>query len=291
MVIIDKIFDAFKDMIINWTQENLIGLFETINREVASVHSDLSPTPDSWNSSLWGMATNIGDTVIKPVAGIILACFTCLEIVTLMNDKNNLHSSTDVTATFIRFLAKLAIVLYVIQNADTITTVFFKVGAFLVNQANGYITDSTTLNPDLSAGLAVDSLKDESFFEVSKMFALVLLERFALFVISLIIRAAIIGRMLEIYLYCSLAPFPLATFANSGELSGIGKNYLKTLGALALQGFIMMLCVGFYAALINDISSADDLKATLFKLLVCAGVLTLSFIKSGTTAKSILTAH
>lgn len=290
MIIWNKFVEFLKTLLIEGIQGSLTEFFKSINTEVANVQSQLSMTPESWNTGLWNMVNSICDTVIKPVAGAVLACFICLDIVMLMNDKNNLHSTSDLQSAFIKFFIKLCIAALLVENTSKIVLLFFKVGTYLINGAADYI-GSTELNAGISAQQVAESLQDESFHAVLGYYVLIMLERFVLLIISYIIRAAVIGRMFEIYIYCSLAPISLATFAGRGELISIGINYLKNLGALAIQGFLMMMCVGFYSAIINEIATTGDLQSTLFELLVCAGVLTISIIKSSTMARSILTAR
>ena len=98
------------------------------------------------------------------------------------------------------------------------------------------------------------------------------------------------GRMIEIYLYCSVSPIPFATMTNR-EWGQIGNNYLKGLFALGFQGFLIMICVGIYAVLVNDMIIADNLHSAVFSLAAYTVILCFSLFKSGTLAKSIFNAH
>ena len=62
--------------------------------------------------------------------------------------------------------------------------------------------------------------------------------------------------MIEIYLMTSMAPIPFATFGNR-EQSMLGQNYLRSLFALGFQGFLIMICVGIYAVLVQRTRNAD----------------------------------
>ena len=95
---------------------------------------------------------------------------------------------------------------------------------------------------------------------------------------------------LEIYLYCSVSPIPFATMTNR-EWGQIGNNYLKSLFAIGFQGFLIMICVGIYAVLVNNMIIADNLHSAIFSLAAYTVILCFSLFKSGALAKSILNAH
>lgn len=77
-----------------------------------------------------------------------------------------------------------------------------------------------------------------------------------MWVLNACIFIIIYGRMLEIYLMTSLGAIPLATMGNREW--NLGQNYLKSLMALGFQGFLIMVCVGIYAVLIQSISVDGD---------------------------------
>jgi hypothetical protein len=129
--------------------------------------------------------------------------------------------------------------------------------------------------------------------EVGELFLLAvetLLISMTLKILSVAITVILFGRMIEIYLYTSIAPIPFATMTNK-EWGNIGNNYLKGLFALAFQGFFMMVCVGIYAVLINAMSISDDIHGAMFSIAAYTVVLTFSLFKTGSLSKSIFNAH
>ena len=109
-------------------------------------------------------------------------------------------------------------------------------------------------------------------------------------IMSVLITVILYGRMIEIYLYCSVSPIPFATMTNR-EWGQIGNNYLKGLFALGFQGFLIMICVGIYAVLVNNMIIADNLHSAIFSLAAYTVILCFSLFKSGALAKSIFSAH
>lgn len=100
----------------------------------------------------------------------------------------------------------------------------------------------------------------------------------------------IYGRMIEIYLTVSIAPIPMATMANR-EWGQIGNNYLKGLFALAFQGFLIMVCVAIYAALVQNIPATDSVHGALWGTAGYTVLLCFTLFKTGSLAKSLFAAH
>ena len=53
------------------------------------------------------MVRNISDTVMVPIAGMIISAILCYELITMIMDKNNMHDFD--TSLFIRYLGKACI--------------------------------------------------------------------------------------------------------------------------------------------------------------------------------------
>ena len=109
-------------------------------------------------------------------------------------------------------------------------------------------------------------------------------------IMSVLITVVLYGRMIEIYLYVSVAPVPFATITNR-EWGTIGTNYLKGLCALAFQGFFMMVCVGIYAVLVAGVAVSANLHTALWSVAAYTVILCFSLFKTGSLSKSIWNAH
>ena len=109
-------------------------------------------------------------------------------------------------------------------------------------------------------------------------------------IMSVLITVILYGRMIEIYLYVSVAPIPAATVTNR-EWGTIGTNYLKGLIALAFQGFFIMVCVAIYAVLVASVTVAGNLHSALWSVAAYTVILCFSLFKTGSLSKSIFNAH
>jgi hypothetical protein len=109
-------------------------------------------------------------------------------------------------------------------------------------------------------------------------------------VLSICIFIVIYGRMIEIYLMTSVAPIPFATMSNK-EWGSMGQNYLKSLFALGFQAFLIMVCVGIYAVLVQSIATDTDIMGAIWTCVGYTVLLCFTLFKTGSLAKSIFNAH
>ena len=117
-----------------------------------------------------------------------------------------------------------------------------------------------------------------------------LLVSFGMKVMSVIITVVLYGRMIEIYLYSSVAAIPFATMSNR-EWGQIGNNYLRGLLALAFQGFFIMVCVAIYAVLVSTMQISDNMHSALFGIAAYTVMLCFALLKTGSLSKSVFNAH
>ena len=277
----DQIFDAIEE----WMRELLSGvihsnldrMFTDVNQKTGEIAAQVGQTPQGWNS-----------TVILPIAGIIITFVLCYELITMITEKNNMHDID--TWMFFKYFVKMWIAVYLVSNTFTITMAVFDVGQSVVSSAAGLISGSTAI--DISSVLTDLDATLESM-EIGELVVLVLetlIVSFGMKIMSVLITVILYGRVIEIYLYTSVAPIPFATMTNR-EWGQIGTNYFRGLFALAFQAFLMMVCVAIYSVLVAGIQYSDNLSSSLFGVMAYTVVLCFSLFKTGTLSKSIFNAH
>ena len=287
--IVQKITELIKEMLQGWVMSNLDGMFTDVNTKVGTIAGEVSKSPSVWNPSIFSMIKNLSDTVVVPIAGIIITYVLCYELITMVIDKNNMHEFD--TSLFFRYLFKACLAVTLLSKTSDFVMAIFDVGGHMVNQAAGVITGSTAL----TAGATIQSMFSSqlSTMEIGELIGLGIETMFCSFcmkIMSVLITVVLFGRMIEIYLYVSVAPVPFATLVNQ-EWGSIGKNYIKGCIALAFQGFFIMVCVAIYAALINSLSIASNLHSALWQVMAYTVVLCFSLFKTGSLAKSIMNSH
>lgn len=284
--IFDKIEEFFKELLLGGIQANLESMFLDINDKVGAVATDVGKTPMGWNGDVFAFIKSINDSVIIPIAGLIITAVLCIELINMVMQKNNMHD-TD-TFEFFKYMIKMWIAVWLVSHAFTFSMAVFDVAQHLVNQAAGVINTSATVSGDQIVQM-VEGLKDKGLGELVMILFETSLVKVAIQVMSVVIMLVVYGRMFEIYVYCSVSAIPFATMGNK-EWGQIGTNYIKGLFAIGLQGLFLIICLGIYAVLVKTIK-ITDIHASTFMILGYALLLGLMMLKSGTLAKSVLNAH
>lgn len=284
----DFIWNAIKDLLKGIINANLTNMFDDVNNNVATIASQVGTTPQGWNSSVFNMIRNLSDTVVLPIAGVILTFVLVYELITMVTDRNNMHDID--TWMFYKYLFKACVAVYIVSHTFDITLAVFDAAQSIINSASGVISHDTHI--DISTALtSIDAELDTR--DIGGLMLLVMetaLISMAMNIVGIVITVILYGRMIEIYLTISVAPIPFSTFSNR-EWGSIGNNYVRSLAALGFQGFFMMVCVGIYAVLIQGFTVTADLHTTLFKIAAYTVILCFTLFKTSSISKSIFNAR
>jgi hypothetical protein len=286
--VLDAITEWLKELLVSGIIGNLSGMFDSVNEKVGDIAAQVGATPQGWNGGIFSMVQNLSNTVILPIAGAILAFVMTLELVQILMDKNNHHDIE--SAVFFKWIFKTACAILIVTNTWNIVMGVFDVAQSAVNQASGVIIGDTSIDmaavlPDMEAQLeAMDlgplfGLWFQSMFVGITMWALTI----CIFIITY-------GRMIEVYLVTSVAPIPMAAMMGK-EFGGMGQNYLNSLFALGFQAFLIMICVGIYAVLVQGIATSGDISAAIWTCMGYTVLLCFTLFKTGSLAKSVFSAH
>ena len=285
--ILDKITDWIKDLLVSGIMDNLTGMFDSVNQQVGNIATQVGTTPADFSPGVFEMIRNISESVIIPTAGLILTFIACYELIQMIIDHNNLSNFE--TWIFFKWIFKTFVAVVLISNTFNITMAVFDVSQQVINSSAGIISSETAI--DASALETIQETLME--MDIGPLFGLFLqsfIVQFTMSALSIIIFIIVYGRMIEIYLMTSLAPIPFSTFANR-EQSQIGQNYLRPLFALGFQGFLIMICVGIYAVLIQNVSISEDIIASIWGVMGYTVLLCFTLFKTGYLAKSVFNAH
>lgn len=285
--IFDKIEEFFRELLLGGIKANLESMFIDINDKVGVIATDVGKTPMGWNGEVFSFIKSINDSVIIPIAGLIITAVLCIELINMVMQKNNMHD-TD-TFEFFKYMIKMWIAVWLVSHAFTFSMAVFDVAQHLVNKAAGVINTSAVVSGDQIVAM-VDTVKEKELGELFMILMETTLVRAAMQGIALVIMLIVYSRIFEIYVYSSVSAIPFATMGNK-EWGSIGTNYIRGLFALGLQGLILMICLGIYAVLVKTINVTGDIHMSIFSVLGYALLLGLMMMKSGTLAKSILNAH
>ncbi len=283
-----KIEDWLKDILIDGIMSNLSGMFDSANQKIGEIAGNVGTTPQAWNGGVFAMIQNLSETVIVPIAGLILAFVMTLELIQLITEKNNLHDLD--TWMFFKWAFKSAAAVLIVTNTWNIVMGVFDVAQSVVNRASGVIVGNTSI--DISSVTTGLEARLRSM-EVGELFGLWFQSLFVgitMQAITICVFLVTYGRMIEIYLVTSVAPIPMATMM-SKEAGGMGQNYLRSLFALGFQAFLIIVCVAIYAVLVQTISISGDLSAAMWSCMGYTVLLCFSLFKTSSLSRSIFSAH
>ena len=286
--IFDEINEWVKELLIGTIEGNLTAMFDDVNDKVGTIAAEVGKTPKGWNSGIFSMTQTLSENVIIPIAGLVITYVLCYELITMIVDKNNMHDIDSMM--FFKWIFKSWVAVYIVTHTFDITMAVFDISQNAVSKAAGLINGSTSIN----ITTALSSMQtDFDTMEIPELLLLVMetsIVSLCMKIMSVLITVILYGRMVEIYIYCSLAPIPFATMTNR-DWGNMGNNYLKSLFALGFQGFLIMICIGVYAVLVNQMIVAANIHSAIFSLASYTVILCFSMMKTGSLAKAILDAH
>ena len=284
----EQITEWLKEILVDGILSNLAGLFDNVNQEVGNITAQVGTTPQGWNGGIYSMIHNLSESVIVPIAGLILAFVMTLELIQLIMDKNNMHDVD--TWMFFKWIFKTACAILIVTNTWNIVMAVFDVAQSVVNSASGVIVGNTSI--DISS--AMTDMETRLMAEdLGYLFGLWFQSLFigvTMWALSICIFIITYGRMIEIYLVTSVAPIPMATMTNR-EWGQMGQNYLRSLFALGFQGFLIIVCVGIYAVLVQNIATQTDVIAAVWSCVGYTVLLCFTLFQTGSLAKSVFNAH
>lgn len=284
----EKITEWLKNLMVSGIMGNLSGLFDSINGKVSEIASTVGTTPQAWNGGVFNMVKNLSETVIVPIAGIILTFVMCMELIQMLIDRNNMHDFE--TFLFFKWIFKTFVAVMIVTNTWNIVMGVFDVAQNVVNRAAGVIVSDTSINLET---IVVDMEARLMGMDVGALFGLwfqSMLLGMVAWALTICIFIIVYGRMIEIYLITSVAPIPMATMSNR-EWGQMGQNYLRSLFALGFQAFLIIISVAIYAVLVRSIAVDSDVINAIWTCVGYTVLLCFTLFKTSSVSKSIFNAH
>lgn len=286
-MIFDAIQEWFQELLIDGIISNLTGMFDTLNTKVGEIAGEVGMTPAAWNSGIFNMIRSLSETVIVPIAGIVLTFVMCYELIQLIVEKNNLHDFD--TWIFFKWIFKTFVAVMILSNTFNIVMAVFDVSQQVIQQSAGLIQGSTAVTPDVLNDMQTQ-LEAMELGPLLGIFLQSFFVQFTMTALNIVIFVIVYGRMIEIYLMTSLAPIPFATSVNR-EVGHMGHNYFKSLFAVGFQGMLIMVCVAIYAVLVQSIATDGDMMNAIWTCVGYTVLLCFVLFKTGSLSKSIFGAH
>ena len=286
--ILDKLDQWLRGLLTEGIKGNLTGMFDSVNTKVGEIAGEVGKTPQGWNGGVFSMIQNLSETVIVPIAGVILTFVMCVELIQMVTERNNLHDID--TWMFFKWVFKTFCAVLIVTNTWNIVMGIFDAAQSVVNGSAGVIIGNTSV--DISGVLGNLDAQMEAL-ETGELFGLWFQSIFVgltMNILSICIMLVIYGRMIEVYLTVSVGPIPLATMTNR-DWGHTGQNYLRSLFALGFQAFLIMVCVGIYSVLVQNIGVGSNVSAAIWACMGYTVLLCFALFKTGSLSKSLFGAH
>ena len=287
MWLIELINEWLREILTNGIMNSFESMFATVNSQLADVAYQVGQTPQGWNINIFDMVRGLSETVILPIAGIILTFVLCYELIQLVLEKNNLQDFD--TFNIYKWILKTFIAVFILTNTWNIVMGIFDLAQSVVNQSAGIISGDLALGSPEMMETLLAGLEEMTTGGLITLFFQIQIVSLLMPILGIVATIVVWGRMVEIYLVTSIAPIPLATMVNQ-QWGQIGNGYLKSLFALAFQGFLIMLCIAIYAVLVANFAMLGDMSSTIWSLLAYTALLCFMLLKSGGIAKAVFAA-
>ena len=289
--------DFLTDWLTNWLKElliggimgNLEGLFDTVNTQVGEIAAQVGTSPATWNAGVFSLIRQLSETVVLPIAGIVLTFVMCYELIQMLIDRNNLHDID--TWLFFKWIIKTFIAVTILSNTFNIVMAVFDVAQSVVAQSAGLVQGTTDISPNLVANMQA-TIEQMELGPLLGLWLQSFVVHHTMTALNIFIFVVVYGRMIEIYMLTSLAPLPFATVVNR-DLGHMGHNYFRSLLAIGFQGLLIIVCLAIYAVLIQSIAAAGgtDIFETIWTAIGCTVLLCFTLLKTGSLAKAVFGAH
>ena len=212
----DRIFEAIEEWMRNlltgMVSSNLTTMYTDVNEKTGQIAAQVGQTPQGWNGSIYSMIQNLSESVIVPIAGMIITFVLCYELISMLTEKNNMHDID--TWMFFKYFFKMWVAVWIVSHTFTITMAVFDVGQSVVSRAAGVISSDTAINIDTMISTMETAMESMEIGELVILALETMLVSLCMKIISVYITVILYGRMLEIYLYSSGGAIPFATMSN-----------------------------------------------------------------------------
>jgi len=287
MLLFDWLTDWLRGLLVDGIMSNLGGLFDTVNARIGEVAGTVGTSPADWHPGVFNMIRTLSETVVLPIAGVILTFLVTYELIQMIIDRNNLNEVD--TWMFFKWVFKTFVAVLILSNTFDAVMAVFDMAQAVVNNAGDIIGGSTEVTVYMLDEFR-DYLMEMGLFSLIGLWLQTLIIDLTIIALNIVIFIIVYGRMIEIFVLTSLAPIPFATLSNR-EFSSMGHNYFKSLLAIGFQGFLILVCIAIYAVLVQSIVTSGDPIGAVWAMLGYTVLLCFTLFKTGSVSKAIFGAH
>ena len=285
--LIQSITDHYSQLLIGIIEYCIKNMFTDVNNGMKYVVLCAGKGPGVALPEAFDIIKKLSDNVMLPISCIIISFILTYELISMVIDKNNMHEVD--SALLARYLFKAAASVFLLSKSYEITMAIFDVGAYLVTEAGKVIVGNINLSvEDALVDTYVNSLSTASVTDLYAAAGGLMLCLFSFKIMTVLVVVISYGRLVEMFLMVSVSPVAFATFGNK-EWGQIGVNYIKAIVALAFQGFLIMVLVAVYVALLEGVTHTSNIPGSVFNLVILTFLFCFGLFKTSTLSKQIFT--
>ena len=264
----------------SWISSNLINTVSTWNSKFSEIVGLLLMPPEAFNEGgVWKVIVNINGAM-QAIALALLVLFFVIGVMKTCGNFAEIKRPEQALKLFIRFAIAKGIITYGMELLTAIIRIVQGVASSAYFARDGAFQIAKI--PD-GIFYAIEAC---SFWDKIPLGAVTILGSLFVTVLSFIMILTVYGRFFKLYMYTSIAPIPLSTFAGE-PTQNIGKSFLKSYAAVCLEGVIIVIACIIFSAFISTtptINPDDDaitmvwgyLGQLIFNMLILVGTVRMS---------------
>ena len=245
------------------------------------------------STAVWTTIETLCNNVVVPIGGFILTIVLLNELAQMVMRGNNFKDFDD--SIFIKWIIKALCGVILVANTYYIASALFSFGTNVCSNGlatlfgeGDYLSSTLTIKKSALSSLELGELMTVWFISLIVHLGIMIL------IVAIVITLA--SRIIEVFMYLSIAPIPMATMMDSGEWASIGKNWIKQLLALSFQGFFIIVALAIFKTLFNNMivtlnSSKDGVIMQMAMLMGYTAALIFTVLRTGAVSKSIFNAR
>lgn len=244
-------------------------------------------------TAVWTTIETLCNNVVVPIGGFILTVILLNELIQMLLRGNNFKDFDD--SIFIKWIIKALCGVILVANTYYIASALFSFGTTVCSNglstlfgSGDYLSETLSIKKSALSSLGLGELMTVWFISLIVHLGIMIL------IVAIVITLA--SRIIEIFMYLSIAPIPMATMMDSGEWASVGKNWIKQLLALSFQGFFIIVALAIFKTLFNNMitslnSSSDGIIMQMAMLMGYTAALIFTVLRTGAVSKSIFNAR
>lgn len=244
-------------------------------------------------TSVWTTIETLCNNVVVPIAGFVLTIILLNDLIQTVLRGNNFKDFDD--SIIIKWIIKALCGVILVSNTYYIASALFGFGTNVCS--NGLTTLFGTGDYlDTALALKKSALSGLSLGELMTVWFISLIVHLGVMILIVAIVITLASRIIEVFMYLSVAPIPMATMMDSGEWASIGRNWIKQLLALSFQGFFIIVALGIFKTLFANMittlnAGTGSVIMQMAMLLGYTAALIFTILRTCAISKSVFSAH